>query len=71
LSDLHLLLCSSVLIWCWQLPRLIPRAILGIMAHIATCEAFVSILVAAAAEVDCSLGRELENGWALMVAEAA
>jgi hypothetical protein len=53
------------------LPQLIPWAILGIMAHIATCEAFVSILVAAAAEVDCSLGRELENGWALVVAEAA
>jgi hypothetical protein len=43
LSDLHLLLSPSVLIWCWHLPWLIPRAILGIMAHIATCEAFVTI----------------------------
>jgi hypothetical protein len=37
------------------------------MAHIATCEAFVSIppggtAPAAAAEVDCSLGPDLENG---------
>jgi hypothetical protein len=43
---LHLLLSSYVLIWCWHLPWLIPWAILGIMAHIATCEAFVSISLA-------------------------
>jgi hypothetical protein len=43
---LHFLLSSSILVWCRHLPRLIPRAILGIMTHIATCEAFVSIPLA-------------------------
>jgi hypothetical protein len=46
LPDLHLLLPSSVLIWCWHLPLLIPWAILGIMAHIATSEALVPISLA-------------------------
>jgi hypothetical protein len=74
LPDLHLLVSSSVLIWCWHLPLLIPWAILGIMAHIATSEALVPIFpgrTAVAAEVDCSLERELESGWVLAAAEVA
>jgi hypothetical protein len=75
LSDLHLLLSSSVLVWCWHLLRLIPQEILGIMAHIATCEAFVFHFpggtAAVAGEVDGSLGRELENGCVLAAVEAA
>jgi hypothetical protein len=43
LRDLHLLLSSLVLIWCWHLPLLISWAILGIVAHIATSEALVPI----------------------------
>jgi hypothetical protein len=43
---LHFLLPSFVLVWCWHLPWLIPRAILGIVACIATREAFVSIPLA-------------------------
>jgi hypothetical protein len=46
LSDLHLLLSPPILVWCWHLPLLIPWAILGIMAHIATCEALVSVSLA-------------------------
>jgi hypothetical protein len=34
------------LIWCWHLPLLIPWAILGIVAHIATSEALVPIALA-------------------------
>jgi hypothetical protein len=43
---MHLLLPPSVLILCWHLPLLIPWAILGIMAHIATSEALVPISLA-------------------------
>jgi hypothetical protein len=46
LSDLHLLLSSLVLIWCWHLPLLISWAILGILAHNATSEALVPISLA-------------------------
>jgi hypothetical protein len=46
LPDLHLLLSSLVLIWCWHLPLLISWAILGIVAHIATSEALVPITLA-------------------------
>jgi hypothetical protein len=40
------MLSSLVLIQCWHLPLLIPWAILGIMAHIATSEALVPIFLA-------------------------
>jgi hypothetical protein len=46
LSDLHFLLPSFVLVGCWHLPWLIPWAILGVVAHIATREALVSIPLA-------------------------
>jgi hypothetical protein len=46
LSDLHLLLPPLVLTWCWHLPLLISRAVLGIVAHIATSEALVPIALA-------------------------
>jgi hypothetical protein len=46
LPNLYLMLSSLVLIWCWQLPLLIPWAILGIVAHIATSEALVPIALA-------------------------
>jgi hypothetical protein len=34
------------LVWCWHLPWLIPWVILGIVACIATHEAFVSVPLA-------------------------
>jgi hypothetical protein len=43
---LYLLLSSLVLIWCWHLPLLVPWAILGIVAHIATSKALVPIALA-------------------------
>jgi hypothetical protein len=46
MSDLHLLLSSLVLVWCWHLPLLISWAIFGIVAHIATSEALVPITLA-------------------------
>jgi hypothetical protein len=46
LPDLYLLLSSLVLIWCWHLPLLVPRAILGIVTHIATSKALVPIALA-------------------------
>jgi hypothetical protein len=45
-SDLHLLLSSLVLIWCWHLPLLISWVILSIVANIATSEALVPITLA-------------------------
>jgi hypothetical protein len=46
LPDLHLLLSSLVLIWCWHLPLLVPGTILGIVAHISTSETLVPIALA-------------------------
>ena len=46
MPDLHLLLSSLVLIWCWHLPLLVPGTILGIVAHIATSETLVPIALA-------------------------
>jgi hypothetical protein len=46
LPDLHLLLSSLALIWCWHLPLLFSWAIIGIVAHIATSEALVPIAMA-------------------------
>jgi hypothetical protein len=46
LLDLHFLLPPFILVGCWHLPWLIPQAILGIVAHIATREALVSIPLA-------------------------
>jgi hypothetical protein len=46
LPNLHPLLSSLVLIWCWHLPLLISWAIIGIVAHIATSEALVPIFLA-------------------------
>jgi hypothetical protein len=43
LPDLHFLLLPFVLVGCWHLPWLIPRAILGIVACVATREAFSSV----------------------------
>jgi hypothetical protein len=46
------------LIWCWHQPLLVPRTILGIVAHIATSETLVPIALA-----ELLLLRRLESGW--------
>jgi hypothetical protein len=46
LPDLHFLLPPFVLVGCWHLSWLISWAILGIMACVATHEAFVSVPLA-------------------------
>jgi hypothetical protein len=58
LPDLHLLLSSLVLIWCWHLPLLVPGTILGIVAHIATSETLVPIAL-----VELLLLRRLIVPW--------
>jgi hypothetical protein len=58
LPDLYLLLSSLVLIWCSHLPLLISGAILGIVAHIATSKALVTIAL-----VELLLLRRLIVPW--------
>jgi hypothetical protein len=43
---MHFLLLPFVLVMCWHLPWLIPWVVLGIVACVATREAFVSIPLA-------------------------